>query len=173
MVSFSEMASRRPCLTKDGAVEGPVDYRSSRWFAEPDQLNLAGLLNVLDGVVDTPGRMVVMTSNFPERLDPALIRPGRIDRCLLLDYLCEDQAVQMLAHYFAVEVNEGERARLARALGRSQLTPAAMEQLCAEFDSVSELLERLANDDDGESVALGAGVGIDKRRAKRPRIGRA
>jgi hypothetical protein len=39
-----------------------------------------GLLNVLDGVVDTPGRIVVMTSNHPDKLDPALIRPGRINK---------------------------------------------------------------------------------------------
>ena len=34
------------------------------------------MLNVLDGVVDCPNRIVVMTSNHPEKLDPALIRPG-------------------------------------------------------------------------------------------------
>ncbi len=45
-----------------------------------DELNLAGLLNVLDGVVDAPGRLVVMTTNHPEKLDPALIRPGRINK---------------------------------------------------------------------------------------------
>lgn len=45
-----------------------------------DALNLAGLLNVLDGVVDTPGRLLVLSSNHPEVLDPALIRPGRINR---------------------------------------------------------------------------------------------
>ena len=39
-----------------------------------DTLNLAGILNTLDGVVDTPGRLLVMTSNHPEKLDPALIR---------------------------------------------------------------------------------------------------
>ena len=44
-----------------------------------DKLDLAGLLNVLDGVVDSPGRIVVMTSNHPEKLDPALIRPGRVN----------------------------------------------------------------------------------------------
>lgn len=45
-----------------------------------DELNLAGLLNVLDGVVDTPGRLLVLSTNHPEVLDPALIRPGRINR---------------------------------------------------------------------------------------------
>ena len=41
----------------------------------PDALSLAGLLNVRDGVVDTPGRIVILTSNHPELLDPSLIRP--------------------------------------------------------------------------------------------------
>ena len=40
----------------------------------------AGLLNVLDGVVDCPNRIVVLTTNHPEKLDPALIRPGRINK---------------------------------------------------------------------------------------------
>ena len=39
----------------------------------------AGGAQVLDGVVDSPGRIVVMTSNHPEKLDPALIRPGRVN----------------------------------------------------------------------------------------------
>lgn len=43
------------------------------------KLTLSVLLNVLDGVLETPGRIIIMTSNHPERLDPALIRPGRID----------------------------------------------------------------------------------------------
>ena len=45
-----------------------------------DKLDLSGLLNILDGVVDTPGRIFIMTSNHPERLDAALIRPGRVDK---------------------------------------------------------------------------------------------
>lgn len=46
-----------------------------------------GLLNVLDGVVDTPGRIVVMTTNLINILDDALIRPGRIDKKILLGYM--------------------------------------------------------------------------------------
>ena len=47
--------------------------------ATGDELNLSILLNVLDGILETPGRILIMTSNHPERLDRALIRPGRID----------------------------------------------------------------------------------------------
>lgn len=43
------------------------------------RMSLSHLLNLLDGVLETPGRIVVMTSNHPETLDPALLRPGRMD----------------------------------------------------------------------------------------------
>jgi mitochondrial chaperone BCS1 len=39
----------------------------------------AGLLNILDGVLSPEGRIIIMTTNFPERLDTAMLRPGRAD----------------------------------------------------------------------------------------------
>lgn len=56
-------------------------------FAAIHSTTLQGLLNVLDGVVDTPGRIVVLTTNLVDVLDRALIRPGRIDKTILLGYM--------------------------------------------------------------------------------------
>ena len=36
--------------------------------------HLGGLLELLDGVIETPGRMCIMTTNHPEKIDPALVR---------------------------------------------------------------------------------------------------
>ena len=47
-----------------------------------NRLNLSVLLNILDGILETPGRLMILTSNYPEKLDKALLRPGRID-CLV------------------------------------------------------------------------------------------
>lgn len=44
-----------------------------------DGVSLSGVLNALDGVVTPQGLIVVMTSNYPERLDNAITRPGRVD----------------------------------------------------------------------------------------------
>lgn len=44
-----------------------------------DGISLSGLLNAIDGVASHEGRVLVMTTNFPDKLDDALIRPGRID----------------------------------------------------------------------------------------------
>lgn len=40
---------------------------------------LAGLLNALDGISTPHGLIVFMTTNYADNLDPALIRPGRVD----------------------------------------------------------------------------------------------
>ncbi|CBI27587.3 unnamed protein product, partial [Vitis vinifera] len=45
------------------------------------QLTLSGLLNFIDGLWSSCGdeRIIVLTTNHKERLDPALLRPGRMD----------------------------------------------------------------------------------------------
>lgn len=128
----------------------------------PDELNLAGILNVLDGVVDTPGRIVIMTSNHPEVLDPALIRPGRIDRQIHLGYMQVAEACQMLAHYFDDECTPDQRAQLDTLLrpgsnGSPALTPAALEQLCARFSTIDDLLDGLSTEIHGEQSKLQRG----------------
>lgn len=46
---------------------------------ESKGLSFSGLLNCLDGLYSKEGIITIMTTNHPEKLDPALIRPGRID----------------------------------------------------------------------------------------------
>jgi hypothetical protein len=50
--------------------------------SEQETLDLSFLLNLLDGTLEASGRILIVTTNFPERLDRALIRPGRIDMIL-------------------------------------------------------------------------------------------
>ena len=42
-------------------------------------ISLSALLNAIDGVASQEGRVLIMTTNAPETLDDALVRPGRID----------------------------------------------------------------------------------------------
>jgi hypothetical protein len=44
-----------------------------------EPIDLSFLLNLLDGTLEASGRIIAVSSNFPERIDRALIRPGRID----------------------------------------------------------------------------------------------
>jgi ATP-dependent 26S proteasome regulatory subunit len=40
---------------------------------------LSFLLNLIDGIIEQPSRILIMTTNHPEQIDPALLRPGRVD----------------------------------------------------------------------------------------------
>ncbi|AYV81680.1 MAG: putative AAA+ family ATPase [Harvfovirus sp.] len=44
-----------------------------------DKLTLSYLLNIIDGVLEQSNRVIIMTTNKPEKIDKALLRPGRID----------------------------------------------------------------------------------------------
>jgi len=140
-----------------GVMSGPYNITSSSSSAfalKKDKLNLSGLLNVLDGVVDTPERIVVMTTNHPEMLDPALIRPGRIDQKLLLGYMKPHNVLAMIGHYFqlgtegldevlARRVRHAIVGSDARGLPALNLTPAQVEQMAAEHDDVRDMVAAL------------------------------
>merc|ERR1711953_923083 len=91
----------------------------SSYDMKKDKLNLSGLLNVLDGVVDTPERILVMTTNHPEMLDPALVRPGRIDKKILLGYMHPIYAVSMINHYFECTLGAAQSERVHNAINGS------------------------------------------------------
>jgi len=66
------------------------------------RISLSGLLNVLDGVASHEGRVLIMTTNHVERLDGALLRPGRIDVRIRFELATRAQAehvfVQIYSH---------------------------------------------------------------------------
>jgi AAA+ superfamily predicted ATPase len=64
-----------------------------------DELTLAEILTVLDGTMEVPGRIVIMTSNHPEVLDKALVRPGRIDVQVHFDNATRELIAEMFEAY--------------------------------------------------------------------------
>lgn len=64
------------------------------------KVTFAGLLNVLDGVASHHGSIVIMSTNHVERLDPALIRRGRIDHRLTFRHATRNQARRLFERFF-------------------------------------------------------------------------
>jgi chaperone BCS1 len=75
-------------------------FKTERVTTEHTGVTLSGLLNALDGVSSREGRVVFLTTNHPDRLDPALIRPGRIDRKVELSHATPDQARRMFLWFY-------------------------------------------------------------------------
>jgi chaperone BCS1 len=67
-------------------------------------MTFSGFLNALDGVIGTEGRLLILTSNHPERLDGALLRPGRIDYKVEFGNASGDQARRLFLRFFPDEL---------------------------------------------------------------------
>ena len=66
-------------------------------------ITLSGILNALDGIVSSPGRILIMTTNHPEILDDALIRPGRCDAKYYFDYCDKSQIKELYQMFFNID----------------------------------------------------------------------
>jgi len=71
------------------------------------RVNLDTLLNALDGLNAQENRVVFMTTNHKERLDAALIRPGRIDKQVEFCYVTPEQAARYFVRFYSHLLAEG------------------------------------------------------------------
>lgn len=86
-------------------------------------ITLSGFLNALDGVVASEDRIIFMTTNHPEKLDPALIRPGRVDVKEYFGLATPYQTKEMFLRFYGGDVSRGEEfAKTISTAGHSVST---------------------------------------------------
>ena len=87
------------CSTSNPVSSREDDSSHHYYRREQDSkagLSLADLLNVTDGLLSGFGAICIFTTNYVERLDPALIRPGRMNCMLEMKYLSSQTAERMV-----------------------------------------------------------------------------
>jgi SpoVK/Ycf46/Vps4 family AAA+-type ATPase len=97
-----------------------------------EKLTLGFLLNLLDGVLEVPGRILIMTTNYPEKLDKALIRPGRID--LILDFKKTTRAtiIEMYRHFYDLNIADFDEKDFEN-IQDYQYSPAEINQVFFKY----------------------------------------
>jgi SpoVK/Ycf46/Vps4 family AAA+-type ATPase len=89
-------------------------------------VTFSGLLNALDGVRSQEGRILMMTTNHKEKLDPALLRPGRADVHVQLNYASENQMKGLFRKFFP-DSTPDEQARFANELPEFKINMAKLQ----------------------------------------------
>lgn len=110
-------------------------------------VSFSGLLNALDGVRSQEGRILVMSTNHKERLDPALIRPGRCDMHVELSNASFSMIERLFLKFFPKENNLADE--FAKSLPEGKVSMAKLQGHFLKYrnssqealDNSSELLK--------------------------------
>lgn len=113
------------------------------WFGH-SQVTLSGLLNFVDGLWSSCGneRIIVFTTNYKEKLDPALLRPGRMDMQIHMSY-CTPSAFKILASNYLQIEEHMLFEQIEELILEIEVTPAEVAEQLMRNDSVDKLLQGL------------------------------
>ena len=114
-----------------------------------NNITMNGILNCLDGFNNPEGLIVIMTTNFPDKLDDALMRSGRIDLDIELTYLDRFQTRNMFLSFF----NDEEHFEIMwNNIKKYSIEPATMIQflfnnrhekdISSKFEDLYTLIEK-------------------------------
>ena len=115
-----------------------VDFDKSK----DDKITLSYILNIIDGIRETPGRILIITSNNYESLDPALVRPGRIDMTLEMKNTSIDTIKEMYNHYYGDIVPDNVEKKLVNNV----ISPAKLVNMRLEYEKKEDFLYALINE---------------------------
>jgi len=122
-----------------------TEKRVLEHYEDKHKVDLSFLLNLLDGVLENPGRIVIMTSNFPDTLDSALIRPGRIDVIAKFRNCSNKTVKDMMEFFYDIKLSEEDRERLSQ-LKEEIVTPAELSKVMFEnFSDYEASIQHMEN----------------------------
>jgi ATP-dependent 26S proteasome regulatory subunit len=104
-----------------------------------DRITLDDILNLSDGIRETSGRILIISSNHYHKLDPALIRPGRIDISHELKNASHNTIMEMYEHFFGVKID----MNLLKKVKENFYSPAEIVNIYISCKKEKEFMKRL------------------------------
>lgn len=122
------------------------------------RLSLSALLNIIDGVAATEGRILIMTTNHLDKLDKALIRPGRVDMTVKFDLASTPMIATIFRSIFATLEGDAPKSTNSTVVIRSPKKASSIELSKAkalEEERKTKLLEAERVAEEARIHALG------------------
>ena len=121
------LLSSSESIQTPGSKTSLVDTNFMELMKKKSQgVSLSQILNLLDGIVELDGRVLIACTNHIEKLDPALIRPGRID-CVIELGLCTHKMIKdILENFYEKKVSQREINKIKE----NYYTPCKVYEIC-------------------------------------------
>ncbi|KAE9454222.1 hypothetical protein C3L33_13871, partial [Rhododendron williamsianum] len=122
----------------------PCVLEMSKTIKEEDKLTLSGLLNFIDGLWSCCGdeRIIVFTTNHKDRLDPALLRPGRMDMHIHMSY-CTPSGFKILACNYLGLTDHSLFTEIEKLIMEVEVTPAEVAEELMKSEEAGVALKGL------------------------------
>ena len=102
--------------------------------------NLSYFLNIIDGLQECPGRIIIMTTNKPQELDKALIRPGRIDYNIHFTLATLKDIKDIIEFYWGDKINKNIPDNIDNKLSHAEVV-----NMCRISSSIEETINKIIN----------------------------
>jgi chaperone BCS1 len=137
----SETADEDNDMYDDGR---DYDYNTGGYHQPERKITLSGLLNFIDGLWSTTGeeRIIVFTTNYKDRLDPALLRPGRMDMHVYMGYCCWEAFTTLARNYHLVD-DHLLFPEIQELLAVVEVTPAEVSEMLLRSEDADVALQGL------------------------------
>lgn len=112
---------------------------SSSPLVKENAITLDDILNLWDGIRETPGRILIISSNHYHKLDPALIRPGRIDITHELSNASHNTINDIYHHLFGNKINK----TLLHKVKENFYSPAELINIYVSNKNENDFMDRL------------------------------
>lgn len=140
--ALSEMSNGKKMVMTSGNI--PPHVESKKDDGSNQKITLSFLLNLFDGVLETPGRITFMTTNFLDKLDKAFTRPGRIDVIGKFGFADHSQLIAIIEHRYDTKLTP-EQLNIINNMHQC-ITPAEVSRILFEnFNDLDGALEGLIN----------------------------
>ena len=102
-------------------------------------ITLDDILNLWDGIRETPGRILIISSNHYDKLDSALTRPGRIDITHELSNASHNTISEIYFHLFGNKINKKNLLKIKEYF----YSPAELINIYVSYKNENKFLKRL------------------------------
>jgi SpoVK/Ycf46/Vps4 family AAA+-type ATPase len=132
--SLVDMAS-----SKDNNANGLLKNNNGLFKNNNGKLTLSFILNLLDGLDENQGRILIITSNYYDKIDKALIRPGRIDLQVEMKNASVNTIKEMYAHYYDSKIP----AKYLSKIKDEIVSPAELVNFYRTSDNSKEFIQKI------------------------------
>lgn len=106
---------------------------------DKDSFNIHHVLDILDGIPERTGQIIMMSTNNFQKLDKALLRPGRIDCPIHFKKCNQENTIKLVEDYFENKIPEDK----SKEIKDRNFTPAEIFQLCSKYNDIEKVITDL------------------------------